>query len=466
MSEPTTNNIYSAAVAQFVSNIKYEDVPTQVMERLKLLILDSIGCGLYGTNLEWSQILRYTLLAVDQSSNQNLIWGTNQRLSSPHAALINGTQIQGFELDDVHRQGVMHVGAVVLPSLLSIAESKRNMNGKEFLASAIAGYEVGPRVGLCMGPEHIAQGWHSGATLGVFSSAASCARALSLDPLKTLHALGIAGTQASGLMAAQYGAMVKRMHAGRASQSGLYGALLAQNQFTGIENVFESEYGGFCSTLSRSQDRFDLTQLNNGFGEKWQTMGVALKFYSCVGSNHTTLDGLRKLREARPFTLEEVEEIHVSGSQVTMDHVGWTYVPNGLTSAQLNLSYCVATLLIEGECFVDQFTEAMVNNPERIALAKKVYVHHDEAITAKGSQFRHMVHVQVKLKNQETLDITVEAPRGSEHHFASAEDIIHKFNILASKTLPQHQIDQLVESILNLEKLDDAGSIVDLMEVA
>jgi len=325
---------------------------------------------------------------------------------------------------------------------------------------------VGPRVGLCMGSEHIAQGWHSGATLGVFSSAASCARALSLDPLKTLHALGIAGTQASGLMAAQYGAMVKRMHAGRASQSGLYGALLAQNQFTGIENVFESEYGGFCSTLSRSQDRFDLTQLNKGFGEKWQTMGVALKFYSCVGSNHTTLDGLRKLREARPFTLEEVEEIHVSGSQVTMDHVGWTYVPNGLTSAQLNLSYCVATLLIEGECFVDQFTEAMVNNPDRIALAKKVYVHHDEAITAKGSQYRHMVHVQVKLKNQETLDITVEAPRGSEHHFASAEDIIHKFNILASKTLPQHQIDRLVESILHLEKLEDAGRIVDLMEVA
>jgi 2-methylcitrate dehydratase PrpD len=88
-----------------------------------------------------------------------------------------------------------------------------------------------------MGQEHIAQGWHSGATLGVFSSAAGSARALGLDVTKDSSCSGIAGTQAAGLMAAQYGAMVKRMHAGRSAQSGLYGALLAQNGFTGIENV-------------------------------------------------------------------------------------------------------------------------------------------------------------------------------------------------------------------------------------
>src|SRR5207302_2473029 len=141
-------------------------------------------------------------------------------------------------------------------------------------------------------PEHIGQGWHSGATVGVFAAAASAARGLRLDSGKAVHALGIAGTQASGLMAAQYGAMVKRMHAGRASQSGLYGALLAEQGFTGIVDVLESEYGGFCTTFSRSNDRFDLEQLVAGFGSAWQTMGIALKFYSCVGSNHTTLDAL------------------------------------------------------------------------------------------------------------------------------------------------------------------------------
>ena len=184
--------------------------------------------------------------------------GNGQRLSAPHAALVNGTQVQSFELDDVHRAGVLHVGAVVLPALIAVAELKRDLaGGKEFLTAAVAGYETGPRVGLCMGPEHIGQGWHSGATVGVFAAAAAAARAC--DSMRTRRCMrsGIAGTQSAGLMAAQYGAMVKRMHAGRSSQSGLYGALLAERGFTGIEDVFESEYGGFCTTFSRSTDRFN-----------------------------------------------------------------------------------------------------------------------------------------------------------------------------------------------------------------
>ena len=128
----------------------------------------------------------------------------------------------------MHRTAVLHVGAVTLPPLIAVAESESKLSGRDFLAAAVAGYEIGPRVGLCMGQEHIGQGWHSGATVGVFSAAAGAARALGLSADATVHSLGIAGTQSSGLMAAQYGAMVKRMHAGRAAQSGLYAALLAR----------------------------------------------------------------------------------------------------------------------------------------------------------------------------------------------------------------------------------------------
>ena len=151
-----------------------------------------------------------------------------------------------------------------------------------------------------MGQEHIGQGWHSGATVGVFSAAAGASAALGLNAEQTVHALGIAGTQSAGLMAAQYGAMVKRMHAGRSAQSGLYGALLARDGFTGIVDVFESEYGGFCTTFSRSQDRFKLEELTAGLGERWETMRISLKFYSCVGTNHTTLDAIRTMQAERP----------------------------------------------------------------------------------------------------------------------------------------------------------------------
>jgi len=462
MSDISQDNPHTRGIARFVAELKYDAIPTEVRERIKLLILDSLGCALYGAHLEWCRILQDTLGALDKDQSCG-VWGTDRRLSAPHATLANGTQVQGFELDDVHRAGVLHVGAVVLPALLAIAEMRRNIDGPELLTAAVAGYEIGPRVGLCMGPEHIGQGWHSGATVGVFSATSGAARALRLDPRKTVHALGIGGTQAAGLMAAQYGAMVKRMHAGRSSQSGLYGALLAERGFTGIENVLESEYGGFCTTFSRSTDRFNLAELTAGLGTVWQTMGVALKFYACVGSNHTTLDAVREMQAKRPFGAGDVESVTVHGSQVTMDHVGWKYQPMGVTSAQLNLPFCVATWLLEGDCFVDQFSDAIVADAARMALAERVHVRHDDAITAKGAKFRHMVRVEVLLKNGERLECTKEFARGSERNFATATDIVEKFEKLAERALPRARVEELRDSVLGMEKLSAGARIAELM---
>jgi len=341
-----------------------------------------------------------------------------------------------------------------------VAELRPGMTGADFLRAAVAGYEIGPRVGLCMGPEHIGQGWHSGATVGVFAAAAGAAAGLQLSADQAVHALGIAGTQAAGLMAAQYGAMVKRMHAGRAAQSGLYGALLAEAGFTGIVDVFESPYGGFCSTFSRSHDRFNLAELTAGLGERFETFGVALKFYSCVGSNHTTLDAIRTIASRRPFRAADVAKITVHGSQATVDHVGWPYKPQGLTSAQMNLPFCVATLLTEGDVFVDQFSEAAVTDPRRMALAAKVEVVHDPAITARGAKLRHLVQVDVKFTDGTLESETVEAPRGSERRFASEADVVEKFGKLARRTYNDPQAERIVELVLGCDKLADIGLLV------
>jgi aconitate decarboxylase len=456
---PRGDNPYTRGIAEFAAGLTYGRIPAEVIARLKLLILDSLGCALYGTELPWSRILMATLGGLDETK-ACVVWGTDRRLSAPHAALVNGTLVQSFELDDVHRAGVLHVGAVTLPALVAVAELRPGMTGPDFLRAALAGYEIGPRVGLCMGPEHIGQGWHSGATVGVFAAAAGAAAGLRLSVDQTVHALGIAGTQAAGLMAAQYGAMVKRMHAGRAAQSGLYGALLAEAGFTGIVDVFESPYGGFCSTFSRSHDRFNLGELTAGLGERFETFGVALKFYSCVGSNHTTLDAIRTIAARRPFRADDVAKVTVHGSQATVDHVGWPYQPQGLTSAQMNLPFCVATLLAEGDVFVDQFSEAMVTDPRRMAVAAKVEVVHDPAITARGAKLRHMVRVDVQFNDGTRESETVEAPRGSEHKFASEADVVEKFRKLARRACSDTQAERIVDLVLGCDKLADVGILV------
>jgi 2-methylcitrate dehydratase PrpD len=456
------NNAYTRDIASFVAGLTFERIPREVATRIKLLVLDSLGCAIFGSELPWSRILLGTLQALDQSGG-SAVWGTDRRLSAPHAALVNGTLVQSFELDDVHRQGVLHVGAVTLPAVFAAAEIRGGMSGRDLLTACVAGYEIGPRVGMCMGPEHIGQGWHSGATVGVFSAAAGAAAALGLPADLTVHALGIAGTQSSGLMAAQYGAMVKRMHAGRSAQSGLYGAVLARDGFTGIVDVFESEYGGFCTTFSRSTDRFNRAALTGGLGTQFETMRISLKFYSCVGSSHTSLDAVRALQAQHRFAAGDVERIVVHGSQATVDHVGWKYTPQGLTSAQLNLPFCVATLLREGDAFVDQFTEATVADPARMALAERIAVVHDPAITARGGKFRHMVHVEVQLRDGRQLRQTVEAPRGSEEQFASEADVVAKFRKLAQRVLAPDRVDRIVEIVLGLENLHDTRVLMDAL---
>jgi 2-methylcitrate dehydratase PrpD len=317
-----------------------------------------------------------------------------------------------------------------------------------------------------MGPQHIGQGWHSGATVGVFAAAAAAARALALDAEKTAHALGIAGTQSSGLMAAQYGAMVKRMHAGRAAQSGLYAALLAGKGFTGITDVFEAPYGGFCTTFSRSQDRFDLTALSAGLGERYETMRVSLKFYACVGSNHTTLDALTDIRKRHPFTAAEIKGIVVYASQVTVDHAGWPYRPEGLTAAQLNLPFCAATLILTGDAFVDQFTPDCVNDRSRIELSRKVRVIHDPAITALGAAHRHRVRVEVLFRDGSVERESRDAPRGGEQNFASEAQIIDKFRKLTRGTMAEQQQNVLIDSVLRLEQSPDSRAMIELLRLA
>jgi aconitate decarboxylase len=161
----------------------------------------------------------------------------------------------------------------------------------------------------------------------------------------------------------------------------------------------------------------------------------------------------------RSFRLEDLEKIVVHGSQVTVDHVGWPYTPQGLTSAQLNLPYCIATFLLEGDAFITQFTEDKVADPARIELSRRVEVVEDPAITALGSRYRHKVRVEIRLKNGEIHEETVEAPRGSEKKFASDQDVIAKFRKLTRGRISDSQAERIVDLVMNAERVASAKDL-------
>ncbi|MDT5115099.1 MAG: hypothetical protein QOE30_838, partial [Mycobacterium sp.] len=225
-------------LATWVADLRLDDVPHAVVERAKYLLLDGLGCALVGAQLPWSRVATDAVLGLE-GPGDTVVIGTGQTIGAPAAAVLNGTFIQGFELDDFHPLAPLHSCSLLIPALLSTASVRPHpTTGAEFLLGAIAGFEVGPRVGYTLhGTQMLDRGWHSGSVFGTHSAAMASGKLRGLAPAQLEDALGLAGTQSAGLMAAQYEATSKRMHHGLAARNGFYAAGLAAAGYTGIKRV-------------------------------------------------------------------------------------------------------------------------------------------------------------------------------------------------------------------------------------
>jgi len=443
-------NVYTRKLSEFAASCRFEQIPKNIVEHAKVCLLDSIGCGLFGSTLPWPKIMIEVLLAHDREQEASLL-GSSKRCSIFHAPLINGTMIHSFELDDLHKRSIVHLGSVVIPAALATAESLGKVSGKDFLTAMITGYEVGARVGMSVGVPHLNMGWHPTGTNGTFGAAAAAGNILRLSTDQMVHALGTAGSQAAGLMASQYSSMVKRFHAGRACQSGVYGAFLAQKGFTGIENILESTYGGFCSTTA---PQYDLTALDRGLGSVWETGIVGFKSYSCCGSCHTTIDAMLEARKQIP-SLDEIDRIHFRTSTVTNKHVSWHYVPDSMTTAQMNQFFCAAVTLLYGEAFVDQFTEATIQAPEVLELIKKMDASADPAIDQRGQAYRHAIVAEMSLKDGRILEIKKDHAKGSDSLPLTTNEVVEKFFRLSTRVLSKKKADLLYHNVLRVDEMAD-----------
>ena len=447
-------------LAEYVSGLTYKNIPQEVISHAKLCLIDAFGCALFGSTLPWGKIITSFTKEMGKGKGA-LIWGDGAEVPSTSAPLANGTLIHSFEMDDLHRVGVIHPGAEAIPAADALVRRVGQVDGKRFLTAVIAGYEVGCRVGMTGGASQLRRGFHPSATSGTFAAGAAAANMLRLNPVKTLHALGIAGTQAAGLMAAQYASMVKRMHPGRSAQAGVYGALLAAKGFTGIEDILEAPSGGFCSTFCENPNLSHLTQ---DLGERFETLNVGCKPYPCCGSNHTSIDALKKiLREHPEVRAENVVKMRIRTTRATKLHVGWPYEPKSMTTAQMNLPFCVAVLLHDREFFVDQITEKSIRSEAVLKTTRKIEVLEDPDFEALGDEGRHGVSLEVELQDGRGYSEKVLHAKGSDKHPMTRDEALKKFRLLASRVLSRFRVERLEDTLLDLEKLDDARKIAKLL---
>lgn len=449
------------ALAENIAGSKFSDLPASVVAYAKLLVLDTLGVGIYGTTLPWSERLRATAQAMEAPGRVSA-WRSPLKFSAPTAAMINATAVHAFELDDVGPGG--HNGSVTLSSALAMAQHGVKLSGAGLINSLVVGVETAARVGNCVGRvPHEGLGFHGPGIMGTFASVASAANALGLNADQLVHALGHAGQQAASLMFTHHGGMGKRLLAGQAARAGTFAALLAQNGFTNAPNVFEAEYGGFCSAHTGNQRPpvYDLTQINKDWGRKYHTEKIRFKMWATRVPNHGTLEAIRHLRKQHPIPVDQIKQVRIRLGRGYLQNVGWAYTPTTITSAQLNLFYVSAIMLLENEVFTAQFTEEKIRDSKVLDLIKRISITHDPKLD--GTGYVEGNPVEIELKDGTVLSAWGKA-RGDADNPVHMSDVVEKFTKITQGLLSPAQQAEVIALCERLETLDDVAALIKPLE--
>ncbi len=446
-------------LAEFSSAVEFDDIPKDVIARMKTSLLDSIGCCLFGMTLPWTQKVQ-SMVEAEGSRGVASIFSSGQKTSVAGAVLVNATAGHAFELDDIHKESIVHAGSIAAPVVLALAEQAGGVSGRSLLTAMTMGYEIGTRVGNAATMSLFFRGFHPQGTSGVFVAAAAAARMLVLNANQTQHALGIVGSQAGGLMAAQEGAMVKRFHSGRAAQSGVYSAFLAQRDFTGISNVLEAGYGGYLSSYSETPNACRLTE---DLGRVWEAGKVGYKPHACVTSIHAALDAFKYLLETHQLTPGNLSRVDVGISQMTYTHCAWEYKSQGVTAAQMNLFYGLAVIAFDGVAFVAQYEESRLAEPQVMNFIKHIHARMDPEIEAMGPAFRHAARVTVVTHDGRTFSHEILNRRGSPENPMSPEEVEYKFRNVVASCLERSDIDRVIGLVGKIDQQTTTNELTNLL---
>jgi aconitate decarboxylase len=460
-----TGTAVTSELAGWLAEVQLQDVPREVRERAAHILLDGAGCALVGARLPWSDAATNALCGLEGGGGSPLI-GREQRTTPSAAALLNSSYVQGFELDDYHPAAPVHGASIVLPAMLAAAERAGSTTGGQVLLGAIRGFEVGPRVGLALhGAQMLTRGWHSGPVFGCPAAAAAAGTLYGLDAEGFEDALGLAATQACGLMASQFGSMGKRMQHGFAARNGLLAATLAAGGYTGIKEVFEREYGGFLSTFGEGHDP-DASQISAALGERWEISVIAIKPYAAMAGLHAAIDAARKLLAEGAVDPDEVTAIDIFVSEPVFHHGGWRAErPLEAVGAQMSLAYAVAVTLLDGTALAAQFAPERIDAEDVWALIERTTTRHDTVFDERYED-GYNTRLEVTLSGGARRTSFIDHPRGGVQQPLANAEVIEKFHSLADPLVGARRAGEIEHAVLSLESLENIDGLIELLAVS
>ena len=451
---------YSQIIGRFVLDLKLSDVPAAVVEKAKLVFLDTLGIALASSTMDFGAMVSNVALKLG-GAEHSLVIGSTRRVAAANAVIANGTLAHGLDYDDTLEEAIVHTGCCAGMTALAVGE-EIGASGSAVLEAVIAGTEVLGKVGLVAPGKFHARGFHPTAICSTFGGAAAAGRLYGLTLDQWVDAFGLCGSQSSGII--EYladGTWTKRMHPGWSAHGGVIATMLAREGFRGPAKVFEGTHGFFAAFGGKDEYRFDkLLEL----GKQWETLRLTFKSYPCGSISHPYMDCALKIRQKYSLAPKDIAEVVCRTADGPVPRL-WEPLadkqkPISSYGAKFSLPYSIAVMLVHGRAGLDEFTDDAIHDAAVLELAGKVRYELDPTIDYP----RHFSgHVRVKLKDGSVLEENQPHPRGGFEDPLPPAEIEDKFRANASLALPPENVTAIVGAVQKLEQLPTIKILTELL---
>jgi len=450
----------SRTFAKFIVETTYQDIPSEVIYQCKRSILDfcSVAMAGYRDGAITKPLINHMFNIGGKG--EATIFGKGSKIPCSNAALSNAAMGHALDLDDGHRYAHSHIGVVVIPASIAVAELT-NASVEELLTAIVLGYDIFARIGHATNPSQSFRGFHPSGVCGPFGSVAAASKLLKLNEEETINALGIAGTQGSGFLEViRDGQMIKPLQPARAAQGGILAARLAEMGVKGPEKILEGDKG----FLGATADEINFTVLKNKLGKKYEILNSYTKLYPSCRHTHAAIDLVLSMRKKRNLKPEDIKSILVKTYKIGISETGKIYEPETPQAALFSMPYTLALSLSEGKVDLSQFTENKIKDRSILDLAKKVRTELDSTFESVYPESRG-AEVIITLKDGSTLKERKNLAKGEPEDPATDIELKEKFIQCTNGVFPISRVEQIIETIFNIESLSNISELVTLLIV-
>ena len=447
---------HTDALATFLADLHYPQIPAGVLDRTEDLFLDWIGSALASQGARPIPLFeRYAeRMGPTEGAARILVSG---RGTTPYfAALVNGAASHLVEQDDLHNSSVLHPATVVFSAVLAAAQDL-DKSGKDLLVASVAGYEAGIRIGEFLGRSHY-RIFHTTATVGTLAAAVGVGKLLNFDKEQFINLLGTAGTQAAGLWEfLRDAADSKQLHTAKAAADGVLAAYMTQDGLTGARNILEGDQGMAAGMSSDAEP----AKLSDRLGSRWALAETSFKFHASCRHTHPAADALLELMQREGLSHEQIAKVTARVHQGAIDVLGRVVKPTTVHQAKFSMGTVLGLIAVHGSAQLIEFRDLALTDTRVDAFREKVAMELDPQVDA-AYPARWLGRVIVTTTDGRTLTAAIDDPKGDPGNTLSRRELEEKFQRLLafSGARTPEQGRQLIDKVWQLR---DAQTLSDLI---